>query len=250
MVGDNPAIELPAGQIIKTRVLARDPADDLVLLLPEKTISEGINLYATERDSVSVNDLGKFLISPLPGSPYRTGIIGTMRVSLPQITSYGYIGATTALIGDNLVFTVVNPGSAAETGGLKVGDQIVKVDGHQVEDQLDFLKALRKYRAGDSTEISIVRTSKVYTKTVVLKYPPQKKFNHPAEMFPGGKSLRRDGFDNVFIHDTRLQPSDCGGPLFDIEGHFRGVNIARLSRTSTLATPALTIKQFVKARLK
>jgi serine protease Do len=133
---------------------------------------------------------------------------------------------------------------------LKAGDKILTVDGHQVEDPLDFIKALQKYRAGDSTTINIIRASKNYIKTVILKYPPQKVFNHPAELFRGGKSIRRDGFDNVFIHDTKMQPYECGGPIFDTEGRFRGINIARLSRTSTVAIPVITIKQFIITSLK
>jgi serine protease Do len=250
MVGENPILILPGGETVKARVIARSSANDLVLLLPAKTIGKGIKLDLTERDSITFNDLGKFLISPRPDSVYRTGIVGSMWLNLPKITSYGYIGATTALKDDNLVFASINPGSAAEAGGLKAGDQLLTVDGQKVEDQLDFIKALQKYRAGDTTIITISRASKNYTKPIILKYPPQKKFNHPAELFPGGKSIRRDGFENVFIHDTKMQPYECGGPLFDAEGRFMGINIARLSRTSTVAISIRIIKRFVTAGLK
>jgi serine protease Do len=250
MVGENPILILPGGESVKARVIARSTTNDLVLLLPAKTIGKGIKLNLTERDSITFNDLGKFLISPRPDSIYRTGIIGSMWLNLPKITSYGYIGATTALKGDNLVFASINPGSAAELGGLKAEDQILTVDGHRVEDQLDFVKALQKYRAGDSTTINVIRASKNYTKTVILKYPPQKKSNHPAELFHGGKSIRRDGFENVFIHDTKILPYECGGPIFNPSGHFVGINIARLSRTSTVAVPVSTIKRLVTDVLK
>ncbi|MCQ6956359.1 trypsin-like peptidase domain-containing protein [Mucilaginibacter aquariorum] len=247
MVGESPAIILPGGEIVKARVLARSTANDLVLLLPAKTIGKGIKLDLTERDGITFNDLGQFLISPRPDSVYRTGVTGSMSVNLPKITSYGYIGATTALKDDKLVFASVSPGSAAEAGGVKPEDRLLTVDGHNVEDQLDFIKALQKYRAGDTTIITISRESKSYTKLIILKYPPQKTFNHPAELFPGGKSIRRDGFDNVFIHDTKIQPYECGGPVFKGNGHFMGINIARLSRTSSVAVPASTVRRFVSA---
>jgi len=250
MVGENPTVILSGGETVKARVIARSSTNDLAILLPAKTIGKGIKLDLTERDSITFNDLGKFLISPRPDSVYRTGIVGSMWLNLPKITSYGYIGATTALKDDNLVFASINPGSAAEAGGLKAGDQLLTVDGQKVEDQLDFIKALQKYRAGDTTIITISRASKNCTKPIILKYPPQKTFNHPAELFPGGKSIRRDGFEDVFIHDTKMQPYECGGPLFDAEGRFMGINIARLSRTSTVAIPIQTIKLFVTAGLK
>ena len=250
MVGENPTVILSGGETVKARVIARSSTNDLAILLPAKTIGKGIKLDLTERDSITFNDLGKFLISPRPDSVCRTGIVGSMWLNLPKITSYGYIGATTALKDDNLVFASINPGSAAEAGGLKAGDQLLTVDGHRVEDQLDFIKALQKYRAGDTTIITISRASKNYTKPIILKYPPQKTFNHPAELFLGGKSIRRDGFEDVFIHDTKMQPYECGGPLFDAEGRFMGINIARLSRTSTVAIPIRTIKLFVTTGLK
>jgi serine protease Do len=170
-----------------------------------------------------------------------------MLIKLHKITSYGYIGAVTNIKADNLVFTYIQPNSAAEAAGLKIDDQVLTVDGHTAGDPLDFIKALQKYRAGDTTVVGIMRNGKKYIKAVVLKYPPQKVFNHPAEQFAGGKSLRRDGFDRVFINDAPMKPYECGGPLFDDRGYFRGINIARLSRTSTVTIPAVTIKQFLHA---
>jgi serine protease Do len=56
-----------------------------------------------------------------------------------------------------------------------------------VEDPLDFLKVLQKYSAGDTTLDNITRVGKELTKAVIIKYPPQKTINHPAEIFTGGK---------------------------------------------------------------
>jgi serine protease Do len=95
MVGENPALILPNGEIIKARVVSRSSTNDLVLLLPAKTIGKGIKLNLTERDSIAFNDLGKFLISPRPDSVYRIGIIGSMWLNLPKITSYGYLHLST-----------------------------------------------------------------------------------------------------------------------------------------------------------
>jgi len=172
-----------------------------------------------------------------------------MLLNLPKITSYGYIGATTGIKDDKLVFTYIQPGSAAQVADLQAGDAIQTVDGHMVEDPLDFLKALQKYSAGDTTLVKTTRARKESIKKVILKYPPQKITNHPAELFTGGKSIRRDGFNKVFVHDSSIKADDCGGPVFDAQGHFVGINIARLSRTSTVAIPAFRLNMFITRNL-
>src|SRR5690606_19898060 len=51
-------------------------------------------------------------------------------------------------------------------------------------------------------------------------------------------SERRFGFPKAFQHDTVLNPTDCGGPLVDLEGRVVGFNIARAGRTESYAIPA------------
>ncbi len=64
---------------------------------------------------------------------------------------------------------------------------------------------------------------------------------HSADKFEGGKSVRLDGFKKVFAHDANIKSDECGGPVFDAEGNFYGINIARFSRTTTLVLPAPVI---------
>jgi serine protease Do len=249
MVGNSPVVFLPNGETIKATVIARDPSNDLVLLLPARKITVGISLKSIKADSISIDDLGRLLVSPRPDSVSRFSVLGSLPVNLPKVSSYGYIGAVTALKGDNLTFTFIQPNSAAEAGGLKTGDQVLSVDGKKVEDPLDFIKALQKYRAGDTTTVTVIQNGEKYTRSIVLKYPPQRVINHPAELFAGGKSQRRDGFNQVLIHDAILKPEESGGPVFEDKGQFIGINIARISRTSTVIMPVRAIKWFMATYL-
>ena len=70
--------------------------------------------------------------------------------------------------------------------------------------------------------------------------------DHIVFRFTDGRSERADGFEHVLVHDGRLKPAECGGPLYDTDGRFYGINIARFSRTSTLAIPAILISKFVE----
>ncbi|NOZ38750.1 MAG: serine protease, partial [Planctomycetes bacterium] len=51
-------------------------------------------------------------------------------------------------------------------------------------------------------------------------------------------SQRRFGFPSAFQHDTVIKPSDCGGPVVDLDGKVVGFNLARAGRTETYAIPA------------
>jgi serine protease Do len=250
MVGEGPIITMPGGKSVKASVMARSKTNDLVLLLADKLDKKGVKLNVFETAPVDFNSLGTFLISSRPDSAAKIGIVGSMLLNLPKITSYGYIGATTGIKDDKLIFTYIQPNSAAQISGIQTGDVLQAVDGQVVEDQLDFLKALKQYSAGDTTTVKIRRDDKEYTKPVVLKYPPQKTFNHPAELFAGGKSIRRDGFNQVFVNDSAIKANECGGPVWNAQGKFLGINIARLSRTSTVVIPAAEVRSFmVKSRL-
>ena len=54
----------------------------------------------------------------------------------------------------------------------------------------------------------------------------------------GPLSERRNGFPMILQHDTVLRPSDCGGPLVDLDGKVIGINIARAGWSETYAAPA------------
>ncbi|PWK77108.1 serine protease Do [Mucilaginibacter oryzae] len=250
MVGDAPVIKLPGSEIVKSTVLARDKANDLVLLVAAlNSKTRGISLKAPVADSVAFSDLGEFLISPLPDSVAAISVLGSLFFNLPKVSSYGYLGAVTDEKDGKLVFTYIQPESAAEQAGININDQLLAVDGKAVNDQLDVLKSLQKYRAGDTTTFTLISKGVKQDKAIVLKYPPQKTTGHPVERFVGGKSTRRDGFDHVFAHDARIKPNECGGPVFNAAGDFIGINIARLSRTGTIVMPAATVKSFVAANI-
>ncbi|MCH5686075.1 hypothetical protein LWM68_18555 [Niabella sp. W65] len=64
--------------------------------------------------------------------------------------------------------------------------------------------------------------------------------------FKGGKSIRRDGFQHVILHDARLRSYECGSPLFNLEGNLTGINIARFSHTTTLALELSELLDFIE----
>lgn len=62
------------------------------------------------------------------------------------------------------------------------------------------------------------------------------------------KSGRCDGFGKVIPRDADLKPAICGGPLFDMDGNFVGLNIARNSRVRSYAIPPAIVRKLVEKK--
>ena len=105
---------------------------------------------------------------------------------------------------------------------------------------------LRRFLGSVDPNVTVVATitrgDEELKKTIRLDNYPSFS-NHAADQMK--KSGRRDGFSQVFPHDADLEPSNCGGPLFDLEGNFVGINIARNSRVRSYAIPRAIVEQLI-----
>jgi len=83
---------------------------------------------------------------------------------------YPVIGAsvrgTTA--GDGAVIGTVQSGSPAEKAGLKSGDRISAVDGHEVSGSADLVVAIRSHLPGETVKLTVHRGSQTLTIAVKL----------------------------------------------------------------------------------
>ncbi len=66
----------------------------------------------------------------------------------------------------------VSEGSAAQKAGLEVGDIITAMDQHKIEQFEDLSSALKKYRAGDQSVITVYRSGKSLELKVVFDAKP------------------------------------------------------------------------------
>ncbi|MCS7085646.1 MAG: PDZ domain-containing protein, partial [Bacteroidia bacterium] len=62
----------------------------------------------------------------------------------------------------------VAPESAAEQAGLKVGDVVLKIDGHPVESKAEYLERLSYYRPGDKITVTFRRGKTLKELTATL----------------------------------------------------------------------------------
>jgi serine protease Do len=241
LIGNDPAYLSAKNSMVPLKIIYRDQDNDIVLLQASSDIKGGILLKQFTNDTISVQTLGRLLVSPLPEHSERVSVIGSMYFKSPKRFSLGYLGAMATFRDNHITITMVQPGSPASISGIEAGDQVLSVNDATIIQPADYGTQLMKYWPGDQVTFKIKRSENLYSKDLTLGVfnPPQS--NHPAEQFLGGKSIRRDGFAKVFSHDAIVLPDECGGPVFDLDHHFYGINIARFSRTTTLVIPATVI---------
>jgi serine protease Do len=250
MTGAEPMIQLGNGKVVAATVLARDKENDLVLLQPAVNIKGGIPVKELAADTLLSLIPGKFLLSPQPDSPAVESALGMGSIALPKNANMAFLGAAIAYGDGPLKITRVMDASPASKCDLQVGDEVLCINQAPMTKAEDYGNQLIKYWPGDTITIRVNHQGNQLDKTVILGDRPKQIANHPVEFFAGGKSSRRDGFKSVFTHDGKLIPAMCGGPVFDIDGHFLGINVARFSRATVLVLPVSVVFEFIKKNLK
>ncbi|WP_316794122.1 serine protease [Pedobacter frigoris] len=250
MTGANPKVEMADGRMVAAKIISRDEASDLVLLQVSQEIGGGIDL-SRALASYTADQLGNFLISPKPKAEAELSVLGNIQVRIPKSPAR-YLGIETSFnqADHKIVVTGLHPLPAekenAKADDIAVKDQLTKINDRLILNVGDLPEELSKYETGQTVTLAYAKPGGgVFSRSIVLK-PRYVEPNTSKDLFLDGKSLRRDDFKEVLIHDGKLKPSECGGPLFDVKGNFYGINTARLSRTSSLAIPAPVIVQFVK----
>ena len=85
----------------------------------------------------------------------------------------------------------VTAGYCAEEAGLQAGDIIVGLGGHKVGSITDLTRALRKFKAGDTTTITVFRSGAEVVLTITLDEKPAANATTPA--VPGKEEMPENG---------------------------------------------------------
>ena len=232
------------GVALPISLIGKNQENDLVLFELERQITGGIDLNIANTDTVKIK-MGKLLYSINPAGKVMHSVLGSTQFNLPKINSQPYLGAMVVYNSSPVQFSLIKADSPAEKAGIKVGDELISINGKLIKKASEFAPEILKYWAGDMVTFEWTNASGKMNKTFKLDGRGQSVFNHPAEKFEGGKSERRDGYNAIFTHDAAIKPIACGSPVFDWEGNFYGINIARYSRTTTVVVPKKTIVEFV-----
>ncbi len=162
-------------------------------------------------------------------------------------TNKGYLGIILGDIvdGEGVLVREVSKGTPAFKADLKAKDIILELAGKAVKGREAMMEMMEKYRPGETITVKVKRGDKEIEVKVLLgsrsdlnKANPDQVDRSDIQNAMGGLlSGRRTGFPMVIQHDTILKPSDCGGPLVDLDGKVLGINIARAGRVETWTIP-------------
>jgi S1-C subfamily serine protease len=237
MVAQEPETKLD-GKQVELEVVARDSENDLVLLKKEEVNSVGVELSeASERPRV-----GSFLLTPDANGDGLVSIISTKSFRSRKQQSRGFLDVMPVNYADRggAQLQQVNKNGAADKAGLKVGDVVTQVDDTPIRTHMELRRFLGTVDPNNTIAVKVKRGDEELEKFIRLgAYPSMTR--HAADMM--NKSGRRDGFRKVIPHDADLDPKNCGSPIFDLEGNFFGLNIARNSRVRSYAIPRSIIKE-------
>jgi serine protease Do len=232
------AVSVKAGvHTYPATLVKRFPAWDLALFHIK---ADGLSPVSFDPASSPVR--GNLLTVPGPGSePLGVGLVSVNSRPLGQIGFLGIESDRTAMTRGSVLVKAVTKDGAADKAGIKSGDLITSINGEAVTDPLGFTQSIVRFKPNDLVRFDVRRGEEKLTLEAKLGERPVRKmgreFQKVNEM-SGPLSPRIDGFPLALQHDIPLEPSQCGGPLLDLDGRCVGLNVARAGRVNTLAIPA------------
>ena len=137
--------------------------------------------------------------------------------------------------------------TAAYRAGLRPKDIILHVNGQKIGDVDQFQQVLGEMKPGDLLALKIKRGDREQEVQATLQSREQAgDFRSEFQNRLGSDlSNRRSGYAIILQHDSVLKPTDCGGPLVDLQGRVIGINISRAGRVETWAIPAEVVRALI-----
>lgn len=230
----------PNGLTLGAKVVDTYKAYDLALL---KTDATGLKAATFSK---LAPEPGTFLIaSGLEPLPITYGVASVVTRSFDE-GNKGFLGVGLMATEKGLSIFRITDRSAAYDAGLAVNDVVLKVNGSGISSVEEFIRTVSGYKPSEKISIRIRRGNEEKDVDAVLRrrgeFPEAvRSFEDPRNAMSGALSAQRSGFPAALQHDLFLKPSQCGGPLTNIEGEVVGVNIAHSGRTESLALNGSTL---------
>jgi serine protease Do len=246
-LSDKIVCQLHDGRELPARIVGVAEAEDLAMLKVEAK-----DLVSVEWRDSTADPVGNWLATPGMGDdPSAVGVmsVAARKITGPELsrrsTSGGFLGIRVAPTKNGVKVAQVIPRSAAARAGFEEDDIILAVAGTPVTDQESLFKALAKKRPNQVVAVKVKREDEELELKPKLDKRPMDRSDFQNQL--GSKlSDRRTGFPVILQHDGVVRPTDCGGPVVDLDGKVIGINIARAGRTETYAIPAEAVKPLLK----
>jgi len=236
-------VRLKDGRELVARITGVHDKHDLAMLK-----IDAADLKPVEWTASKVAPVGNWVASPGTGeTPVAIGVVSVAArnvstkgpaISAPPPNS-GYLGVSIDTEGAGVKVAQVLPDTAASKAGVKTNDKILAVNGKDIANAEAFMNTLQRMKAGDKVTLKLLRGDKEMELEATLGKRPANASRGDFQNALGSElSIRRTGFPTILQHDSVIKPSDCGGPLVDLDGRVIGINVARAGRTESYAVPS------------
>jgi serine protease Do len=247
--GVTPTVTLPGGKGVEAKVVGVSERYDLAML---KVEAKGlVPVQWGEARSAAVGDLlacpgpeGEALAAGVLSVATRTVRLRDLPASTPPANS-GFLGVSLEEADGGARIMSIVPGSAAAKAGLKVDDVVTLIADTPIIDSETMVNTIQHHKPGDTVVIKLRRgEQELEVKATLDKRTPDPRFDRRDFQNHMGSELsdRRGGFPQILQHDMAIKPSDCGGPVVDLDGRAVGINIARAGRVESYALPAEAVR--------
>ncbi len=233
--------QLPDGATVEGVVIGVDkPFDLAVIQLPPNSVQPVRWSSDQERRSA-----GTVVAAIGPhGEPVSIGIISVatrhvshvqiptddlpLRVKVEKPNVYGEISPDGGLL-------VKAVHGFAKRAGLRAGDRLVSVDGHNLQTEADLESSVSNHLTGDTVPIAFVRDDE----TITVQLPLE-----PADTY-SQRTYRASDFPIAMVYSPSITVFAVGGPLIDLTGKVIAVTIGGADDRDGWAIPAEAVKRIV-----
>jgi serine protease Do len=235
--------KLRDGRTFAARLAGKHERHDLALLKIEAT---GLTpaLFA---DSINAGVASWVACPGMGADPVAFGVVSVATRNVPNgggpimSANPGYLGVALAQDTTGVRISQIMPKTPAEEAGLKVDDVVLTLAGKKVSEPQEFIGGMQQFRPGDVVTLKIMRDNKEQDVKAKLGKKPPSRGDIQNNM--GSKlSSRRSGYPTILQFDGVILPTDCGGPVVNLDGKVIGITISRAGRTENWAVPSEAIR--------
>jgi len=245
-----PSCQLKNGKTLRAKILGIETKNDLALLKVEAK-----NLTPIEwRDSKTARPGAWLASAGIDEDPVAIGVVSVPTRTPTRIEqammappasappNSGFLGVGLEPDDQGPKISEVQPGGPAAKAGFKAGDIVLMVSGKKVANPAQLVKVIQGLKPGDQVTVKVKREDEEVELKAKLAKRPMDRADFQNSM---GSTLskRRSGFPTILQHDTIIKPTDCGGPLVDLDGKAVGINISRAGRVESYAIPSEVVKE-------